>query len=171
MNGPYLNYSKTCLIWHLCNPFYWVIWCWFSLPFDNFLCVSHCVIWHSVYFNTKFLSKCMSDKKGFTILSNLVNTYRHCFQICGKTRKKKDQGMKDRYIQVHVLWIAGIPTEVSSDWVLLYKHIYSVGIFLSVREIIILFLKLLTRRISLKRVHKLNKCVIHFFHHNTWNVE
>ena len=29
-------YSKTGLIWHLCNPFPCVIRHWFSCPFDNF---------------------------------------------------------------------------------------------------------------------------------------
>ena len=49
-------YSKTCLIWPLCNPFHCVIQRWFSFPFDDFLCVFHCVIRHPVYFDSKFRS-------------------------------------------------------------------------------------------------------------------
>ena len=56
---PYLMimmhwYSKTCLIWNLCNLLHCVNVHWLSFPLDNFLFVLHCVIGHIVYFNTKF---------------------------------------------------------------------------------------------------------------------
>lgn len=60
-------YSKTCLVWHLSNPFPYVIQCWISFPIDNLSVFYHCVIRYPVYSDVKFLSHSLSDYIGFTI--------------------------------------------------------------------------------------------------------
>ena len=45
----YYNKTYQSDTWKNC-----VIRRWFSFPFDDFLCVFHCVIGHPVYFNTNF---------------------------------------------------------------------------------------------------------------------
>ena len=55
------KYIKTCLIRHLSNLFLCLIQHWFSYLLDNFLCVVHCVIQHTVYSDTKCISQCLSD--------------------------------------------------------------------------------------------------------------
>ena len=58
----WVNYSKPCLIRHLCNRFPCVNRRWFSFIFDNFnIYFFNCVIRHPVYLDTKFLSHCVSD--------------------------------------------------------------------------------------------------------------
>ena len=73
------KYSKTCLIWRLCNLISFLLWCWLSCPFDNFLCVLHCVIQHPAYSNTKslkvhvrlqvslYFTRLRSDKMNFAL--------------------------------------------------------------------------------------------------------
>ena len=59
--------SKTCLVQHLCNPFHCVMQPWFSFPFYHFQCIFNYVIRHPVYYETKFLSQCMSECPDFTV--------------------------------------------------------------------------------------------------------
>ena len=60
-------YSKTCLIWHLSNPFPYVIQCWISFPNDNLSVFYHCVIWHPVHSLTQHV------RLGFTVQVDAKN--------------------------------------------------------------------------------------------------
>ena len=64
-------YSKTCKIWHLCNPFHCVISPWFSCSFNHFLCFT---LWNPTHclFHHKSLSPCECQ-----ITSKQVSLYLH----------------------------------------------------------------------------------------------
>lgn len=78
----YVRYSKTCLIWHLWNPFHPAFWPLFSFSISDFHCFLHYLFWYTTYHDKISVSQCLLDKTGFTVVYQYTNLCFWMMQWC-----------------------------------------------------------------------------------------